>query len=162
LTACTAFLAALITVSSATAQNRLQVTPQLIPPSTQPQASYFLGVYTSTVRLPDSGPIGPVGPVAAVQPRIMPLPGPVGPHYGQRVDNVVPGSPAARIGLEPGDVLVTGNHIPLTCKGELLRAINQSGGHLQLTVINIRTGQPTSVTAYPRYQGGPVAMTARH
>ncbi|TWT82201.1 hypothetical protein CA13_36620 [Planctomycetes bacterium CA13] len=153
-----ALLATLITVSAASAQNRIQVVPMPIGPPTQPTSSYFLGVYTSTVVLPNSG----VGPVAAIETRVIPYPGP-GPQqqYGQRVNSVVPGSPAQQIGLEPGDILVTANSIPLTCQGELLRAINRSGGQLQMTVVNVRTGQPQHLTAYPRYQGGPVAMNRR-
>ncbi|TWU24801.1 PDZ domain-containing protein [Novipirellula artificiosorum] len=160
----TALFAALMTLSTATAQNRVQVvpTPMPIAPPGQPAAVYFLGVYTSTVMLPGSGGGGPLGPVAMVQPRIMPVPGPgPQPQYGQRIDSVVPGSPAAAVGLERGDILVTANHVPLTCKGELSRAINSSGGQLHLTVINVRTGQPQHLTAYPRYQGGPVAYGNR-
>lgn len=162
-----AALTSLTTLSTASAQQRIQIAPPLPgPPAAQP-ASYFLGVYTTTVRLPGfGGPIGPVGPVAAAQPRvqirprIVPQPGPAPQAYGQRVDRVVPGSPAARAGLEPGDILVTGNQRPLTCKQALVSAINQSGGHLRLTVINVRTGYAEPLATYPQYQGGPV-FTAR-
>lgn len=156
-----AVLTCLIAVSTASAQQRIQIAPTPMP-APQPTGSYFLGVYTSCVPLPYNN--GPMGPVAMNQPRVQiapsvtPLPSPV--RYGQRVNSVVPGSPAAQIGLEPGDILVTGNNIPLSSKQSLLRAINSSGGYLQLQVINVRTGQMTPLTAYPQSQN-PVAYTAR-
>ncbi|QDV65379.1 PDZ domain-containing protein [Crateriforma conspicua] len=155
LTACTAVLAAMITFTTASADQRVLVQPN---PGTGPAASYFLGVYTETVAVTLPG--GPVGPVAAAQVgvRVVPSPGPGPVHYVQRVTGVVPGSPAAHIGLEPGDQLVTGNGRPLTCRNALIHAVNQSGGQLNLVVINVRTGQPMNLTAYPRYQGGPVAL----
>jgi len=149
--------------TTASAQNRVQIAPIPGVAPIQPQVSYFLGVYTRTVQLPPTGPVvGPVGPLAVqVQPRVVPLPGPAPQIYGQQVTQVVPGSPAARVGLEPGDILVTGNRIPLTCRQRLTQAIGQSRGYLQLGVINVRTGQLVHLTAYPDPQGGPVFMTRR-
>ncbi|MEM9644606.1 MAG: PDZ domain-containing protein [Planctomycetota bacterium] len=180
LTSTVAVLTCLIAVSTATAQNSIQVVPQPVQPP--PTGGFFLGVYTSTVLLPHFGPVphvalsqnGPqnpnppqlqvqpsisVQPHIQVQPRVMPHPGPAPQQYGQRVNQVVPGSSAARAGLEPGDILVTANRVRLHCRTDLVRAINQSGGHLMLNVIDVRTGSVTRLAAYPDAQGGPVFMS---
>ncbi|MEM9587442.1 MAG: PDZ domain-containing protein [Planctomycetota bacterium] len=163
LAACTVALACLMTATTASAQQsqvRIAPTPGVVPPPAQ--ASYFLGVYTSKVWLPNTGQ--PIGPLAATASRvstfIAPPNQPSPQRYGLRVNQVVPGSPAARIGLEPGDILVSGNYQPISCKRDLLRVLGSSGGQLQLTVINVRNGQPTQLVAYPEYRG-PVAYSAR-
>ena len=139
--------------------NQPAVAPQpWINPNPTPVSSFFLGVYTQTVTVPMPGGGSPVsGPIAAMIQPISPQPF----VQGQRVTNVVPGSPAARAGLEIGDILIYGNNQPLTSKGALINAINRSGGHLQLQVRDVRTGQIRPLHTHPQSQGGPVAYAQR-
>ena len=65
------------------------------------------------------------------------------PGYGYRILSVSWGTPAARIGLEPGDVVLTINGYPMTYYGAHVEAVQEalySGGWLSFTVRDVRTG----------------------
>jgi S1-C subfamily serine protease len=73
---------------------------------------------------------------------VTPLTAPGGagiPAYGLLIHNVAPGSPAARAGLEAGDILVQANQHRLDSPQNLSAAIQSAGGSLLLTVIDVRT-----------------------
>jgi len=119
-------------------------TPYPLPgpaPSPVP-SSYFLGVYTSTVdiSLPGAGPVDG-GPQTRV------VPGYGEPAYGQRVNNIVPNSPAFHAGLEPGDILVNANGIALDSEEILRAAIAESEGYMEMQVLDSRSGQLVWVVA---------------
>lgn len=63
--------------------------------------------------------------------------------FGQRIESVRPGGRAARLGLEPGDVILSLNGFRLSYSGSwtnaLSRALND-GGFVQLRVRDVRTG----------------------
>src|SRR5262245_25035846 len=66
-----------------------------------------------------------------------------------RVFNVVPGSPAANVGFEPGDIIVTVNGQPVSSLADLNLALSQSGRVAQLDVLDAWTGMPTRVWIRP-------------
>jgi membrane-associated protease RseP (regulator of RpoE activity) len=110
-------------------------------PSPAP-SSYFLGVYTSTVAisLPGAGPVDG-GPQAYV------VPGYGEPVYGQRINQIVPNSPAFHAGLEPGDTVVNANGMAMESEEILRAAIAQSQGYMELQVLDSRNGQLVWVVA---------------
>ncbi|MCL5107776.1 MAG: PDZ domain-containing protein [Chloroflexi bacterium] len=65
---------------------------------------------------------------------------------GAYVGGVAPGSPAARAGLAPGDVVVAVDGVPVNGASDLERLVGQ--GRKQFTVNVIRNGRPfhTAVT----------------
>jgi membrane-associated protease RseP (regulator of RpoE activity) len=112
-------------------------------PSPEPApVSYFLGVYTSTVAisLPGAGPVDG-GPQAYV------VPGYGEPVYGQRINRIVPNSPAFHAGLEPGDVVVNANGTAMESEEILRAAIATSEGYMELQVLDSRSGQLVWVVA---------------
>ncbi len=72
--------------------------------------------------------------------------------WGMMVDQVIPGTTAARMGLEPGDVVMKINGKPVTCAQryrELLwEAVSMQDGRVHLKVDNIRARNGLPV---PRY-----------
>jgi hypothetical protein len=95
--------------------------------------------------------------------------------FGEQITNVRWGGRAARMGLEPGDIIVSLNGYPLTYHGawnDALRQATYHGGWVQLVVRDVRTGNyayrktfignggigPVTphVVAYNHYDGGPV------
>lgn len=94
---------------------------------------------------------------------------------GLQVASVTPGSPASRAGLEVGDVLLAAGNVGLqnaysnehgvqilqSAVGNSTPAptatfVVPSGPNLTLTVLNVRTNQPTYVTVQPQPNGMPV------
>jgi hypothetical protein len=95
--------------------------------------------------------------------------------FGEQVTNVRWGGRAARMGLEPGDIVVSLNGYPLTYHGswnDALRQAVHNGGWVQLVIRDVRTGGyahrqtfignggigPVTphVVAYNHYNGGPI------
>ncbi len=74
--------------------------------------------------------------------------------------SVRPGSRAARLGLEPGDVLLSLNGYRLTYSGSwndaLSRALFEGNGFVRLTVRDVRTGDIRVRETFVNYGGGPV------
>jgi membrane-associated protease RseP (regulator of RpoE activity) len=107
---------------------------------------YFLGVTTTTV---------PVGQGVGQQPVYSTQGGSqtrVAPGYGQPVDGqlvtrVIPNSPAFHAGLEVGDILLDANGYPLDSREDLIAAIQNSQGYLEIKVIDGRTNQLAWVVA---------------
>ncbi len=57
------------------------------------------------------------------------------PNFGFGIQQVKPGSPAERVGLVAGDVIVSVNGEPLTGQEVLVAAMQRSGGILDLEVV---------------------------
>ncbi len=62
-----------------------------------------------------------------------------------KVTGVEPNSPAAKAGLEVGDVLVSANDVEMTRPEQLIEQIRSSGGVLNLVVRDVRTGRDVPV-----------------
>jgi hypothetical protein len=63
--------------------------------------------------------------------------------FGEQVTNVRWGGRAARLGLEPGDIILSVNGFQLTYHGawnDALRHAVHNGGWVQLTIRDVRTG----------------------
>jgi membrane-associated protease RseP (regulator of RpoE activity) len=112
-----------------------------LPAPAPAPASYFLGVYTSTVAVSLPGGGAADGPQAYV------VPGYGEQVYGQRINNIVPNSPAFHAGLEPGDILVNANGIALDSDEILRGAIAESEGYMELQVLDSRSGALVWVVA---------------
>jgi serine protease Do len=62
-----------------------------------------------------------------------------------KVTEVEPGGPAARAGIEPGDVIVEANGAPVLHPKNLEEAVRKSGPTLKLIVVDPRTQKKTPV-----------------
>ena len=73
--------------------------------------------------------------------------------FGLAVDRVRWGTPAARLGLEAGDVIRAINGHWLRTELDYWRQLRDSQGELRLVVVDVRTGRLISRTVYigPRY-----------
>lgn len=60
---------------------------------------------------------------------------------GVLITGVVPGSPAEKVGLENGDVILTVNGNAITGGFDFKRALDNSGGVARLRIRDCRTGQ---------------------
>ncbi len=69
----------------------------------------------------------------------------IGQRTGMKVVSVQPGSPGQKAGLEPGDVIVAANGVPITDAEALSAVARKSGKTLSLTVRDTRTGKDTRV-----------------
>ena len=119
----------------------------------------LLGVYTSTVPVDiyGGGQQPATGP-SDVGVRVVPGYGDT--VYGQRINQVVPNSPAFHAGLEPGDVIVDANGVPMDSKQDLVAAIQASQGYLEMKVVDARSGQLVWVVAETDpQQSNPVLAT---
>jgi hypothetical protein len=81
------------------------------------------------------------------------------PGYGYRVNCVMWGTPASRIGLEPGDVVLSINRVRLTYNGAHAYALSQAartGGWITLRIRDVRTGWVVtrSTNLFGGYYGG--------
>jgi serine protease Do len=79
----------------------------------------------------------------------------LGQRTAMKIIKVVPGSPAEKAGIEPGDVIVAVNDVPITGAEALSAALRKSGPDLRLTVRDTRTGRDTPVEVP---LGGPAAV----
>src|SRR5271157_3022525 len=61
---------------------------------------------------------------------------------GIRVVAIVPGSPAALVGLDPGDVIIDINGARVRTLAQYDEAVRQSPDEMWFTVLNVRTGKP--------------------
>jgi S1-C subfamily serine protease len=69
----------------------------------------------------------------------------IGQRTGMKVVGVQPGSPAQKAGIEPGDVIVAANGVPITGAEAMSAIVHKSGANLTLTVRDTRTGKDTRV-----------------
>lgn len=80
--------------------------------------------------------------------------------YGERIVFVRHGSRASYLGLEPGDVILSMNGMPLTYTGSwndaLSHAVYHDGGYIRLRIRDVRTGHIFVRETYINYGGGPV------
>ncbi len=131
-------------------------------PMPQP-TGYFLGVYTSTVPVDIYGGSGEEQPVAASSDnRAFVVPGYGDAVYGQRINKIVPNSPAFHAGLEPGDIIVDANGLPMDSKEDLVAAVQASAGYLEMKVLDGRSGNLVWVVAETDPQDpNPVFTTTR-
>jgi serine protease Do len=93
-------------------------------------------------------PITPSPPPAAGASRSLGIsaePVTVGKRTGMKVIRVEPGSPAQLAGIEPGDVLVSANGVPITGVEVLSSVVHKSGPTLTVTVRDTRTGRDVPV-----------------
>jgi S1-C subfamily serine protease len=64
------------------------------------------------------------------------------------VDSVAWRTPARRMGLEVGDVIVAVNGLWLRSQSDYYRALSYSGDHVEVTVQDVRTGRLITRTAH--------------
>jgi len=69
----------------------------------------------------------------------------IGKRTGMKVIRVEPGSPAQLAGIEPGDVLVAANGVPITGVEVLSSVVHKSGPTLTVTVRDTRSGRDVPV-----------------
>jgi membrane-associated protease RseP (regulator of RpoE activity) len=101
------------------------------------------GAYPDWFDALNSGPIPP-GPGPGPQPRMIGVftqPVQVGNRMGLQITGVAPGGPAARIGLEPGDIILEADGRPTTTPAQLSAAVRDAGDILRLLIRNVRNGQ---------------------
>jgi hypothetical protein len=60
---------------------------------------------------------------------------------GMKIERVTPGSPAARLGLEAGDVILSVNGQPVRNQADYARLLDQGGGRVRLEILNGRDGK---------------------
>jgi S1-C subfamily serine protease len=87
-------------------------------------------------------------PTPAAPPRSLGIsaePVSLGQRTALKVIRVEPGSPAAKAGLEPNDVVVAANGAAITGPEQLATALRKSGPTMTLTVRDSRTGKDTDV-----------------
>ena len=99
-------------------------------------------------------------------PRPSPVwPSPVWPQFrtdrGASITYVQPGGPAARAGLEPGDMILSVNGQRITSREHLKDALARSRGRAELEVINCRDYSRVYVTAFPRGNDLGIQFTIR-
>ena len=121
---------------------------------------------------PGSRPSLYVGPGTSSTPYITPSPSPspyimpVAPSsvrlgfyghfewgYGMVVDSVPWGTPAQRMGLESGDVIVAINGLWLRSQSDYYRALAYGGDHARVTVQDVRSGGLVTRTAHLHEDG---------
>ena len=119
-------------------------------PYPQPQpiiCDYYLGVWTTEVQI-DAASLPQTAMTTAPSTHV--VPGYGEPILALQIDRVAEHSPARQAGLEPGDVLLSANGRQLRYKSDLNHAIHDSNGRLELLVLDTRTGQLSTVVAYPQ------------
>jgi S1-C subfamily serine protease len=68
--------------------------------------------------------------------------------YGMVVDHVHWGTPASRIGLEHGDVILSINGRRLRGEWDYFRALRESGGYVRLVIQDVRSGGLVARTTF--------------
>ena len=69
----------------------------------------------------------------------------IGQRTGMKVVGVQPDSPAQKAGIEPGDVIVAANGVPVTGAEAIGAILHKSGTTVSLTVRDTRTGKDARV-----------------
>ena len=70
-------------------------------------------------------------------------------QVGLQVGLIFPESPAARAGIESGDIIVRVNGLRVRSQAEMTMALSQGGRMARLEVLDCNTGWPSEVTVYP-------------
>ncbi len=86
----------------------------------------------------------------------------VGERTAMKVTRVYPDSPAAAAGIEPNDVIVAANGVPITSADTLSSALRKSDASITLTVRDTRTGRdvPVEVKLTSRGAANPAPLPA--
>jgi S1-C subfamily serine protease len=92
----------------------------------------------------DTNPV-PTTPTAGRSLGISAEPTQVGGRTGMKVTVVRPNSPAAAAGIEPDDVIVAANGVPITGADTLSAMLRKSAASITLTVRDTRTGRDVPV-----------------
>src|SRR5262249_14494739 len=82
----------------------------------------------------------------------------LGTRSALKVLRVDPAGPAAKAGLEPGDIVVAANGAPTTGVEQLLSALRKSGPTLKLTVRDSRTNRDVDIDV--KLEGTAAATTS--
>ncbi len=69
----------------------------------------------------------------------------LGLRQALRVSHVAPGSLAQKAGIEPGDVIVDADGLPVSTPTSLMRALNDAQGTLTLTIRDVKSGKNTPI-----------------
>ncbi len=94
-------------------------------------------------------------PVVPTQPRLG-FYGHMEYGWGMMVDRVLWGTPASRVGLEPGDVIVRINNRRIRTDYDYYQALQTSGPYCRLLVRDVRGRGLVWVTAYLGIGQGPI------
>jgi hypothetical protein len=70
---------------------------------------------------------------------------------GLQVTHVIPGTTAAREGIEPGDIITRVDGNPVHTLADLNLWVGQAGEGAELDVIDCNTGWLNRITVYPRH-----------
>jgi hypothetical protein len=134
---------------------RSSLKPSTAPaPAPAPGPAPAVPSSASNLPLPGVAPAPPQAPMPMPMPAPAPappngprpMPGPdddsplPAPNLGLEITQIVPGSAAQRIGLEPGDVILQLNRYKLESHEQLKWVIANSNGHLRIKVRDVRTG----------------------
>lgn len=132
---------------------------QITPISGNAGGSVASNRTTKTATAPATEPAGtrpaPSSPAPRIALGISAEPTRVGFRTALKVLSVEPNSPAAKAGVEPGDLLVKANGAALTSPEQLVSALRKSGSLLKLTVRDTRTGRDTEVNVNLAADGVP-------
>jgi hypothetical protein len=72
---------------------------------------------------------------------VMLVPVALGNRSGLQVTEVTPGGPAQRAGLEPGDVILEADNLPVRTMVDMTAQLARAGAKLHLVIRNVRNGQ---------------------
>ena len=115
-----------------------------------------LGMAASTAQAQQTGAgLRLMPPVVPTEPRLG-FYGHMEYGFGMMVDQVLWGTPASRVGLEPGDVIVRINHRRIRTDHDYYQALATSGPYCRLLVRDVRGRGLIAVTAYLGAGQGPI------
>jgi len=102
-------------------------------------AAAFGLAFADTEEQP-SPPLGINGTLIPLADRVVPAPSDL-PNRGIRVNRVYPDTPAARLGLEPGDIIVSIDSMRFTSYVGYRHALACSGHRASFVIVDMRTGR---------------------